>query len=287
MLINVARWHSFVVSPKELASSNSFYFYSIGTMINMTLPFRMGDFVRSSLIAGALKIPNTKALGTIASEHMLDMLILGLLLVGCILSYSYHWPARIIPIMTFFCIIIALFIVGFFLVQKNEATKQKLKQFIGNSLPKRFLFIPEMITNFCGGIFQFGGYANTLKIFSLTAGILLAQGLWIYILLNALDIPNSYHLGIEAVIVLIVMLGVAVMIPSSPSYIGTFHLMVVLGLTQMGVPKAAALSFAILAHAHTVITAVSIGCYSLWKGKIKLSFNYRTWGMPNVAQEMP
>jgi uncharacterized membrane protein YbhN (UPF0104 family) len=70
-------------------------------------------------------------------------------------------------------------------------------------------------------------------------------------------------------------MGIAIMIPASPGYIGTFHLMILLGLTQMGVPKAAALSYAILAHAHAVVLAILIGLYSLWKTNIKLHANLR------------
>jgi uncharacterized protein (TIRG00374 family) len=285
MWVTVARWNCFIVSAKQLSSTNSFHFYAIGTMINMTLPFRMGDLVRSNLIAEALKIPNPKALGTIATEHILDFIALGFLLVGCLIFYSYHWPARVIPIMSVFFTIITTFFIGCILFKKNKHIQQQIKNFINNILPKRFLFIPNMITNFCGGIFQFGNLLNTLKIVGMTAGVWFAQGIWIYTLLYALGIVDLYHLGTEAVYVLIVMTGVATMIPASPGYIGTFHLMIVLGLTQMGVPKAMALSCAILAHAHAIFTAVLIGCYSLWKGKIKLSLNFYSEQTPTVVQE--
>lgn len=281
----VLRWHYFVVSPKQLSSTNSFHFYAIGTMINMTLPFRMGDLIRANLIAEALKISNPKALGTIASEHILDFVALIFLLVGCLALFSYQWPAQIIPIVKIFFIISTILSVGFLLFKKNAHIQKRFKNFIDTVLPKRFLFIPNMITNFCAGFFQFGSIINRLKIFGMTAGLWVAQSVWIYTLFCALGMIDSYHLNFEAAFVLAVMIGVATMIPSSPGYIGTFHLMIVLGLTQMGIPKTVSLSYAILAHAHAVGTAVLIGFYSLWKGKIKLSFNFYPKKTPHVVQE--
>lgn len=141
--------------------------------------------------------------------------------------------------------------------------------------PRRLLFIPKIVENFYLGFLQLGSFINIFKILMMTVCIWIAQGIWIYALLCSLGIAETYSLGFEAVLVLIVMMGIAVMIPASPGYLGTFHLMVLLGLTQMGVSKSIALSYAILTHAHGLIIAILIGLYNLWKVSIKLSFNLK------------
>lgn len=283
------RWRHLAPASHPLSTTKSFHFYGIGVMINMTLPFRVGDLVRARLIAEALKIPGTQALGTIASEHILDFTMLCCLLITCFTLYSYHWPTQVIPtVSVFFALALSFFTAVFILrTKKNTPLIQQWKTQLSAVLPKRLLIFPTMLRNFYSGLFHFGDLMNVLKILGSTASIWLAQSLWIYALLSSLGIAESYHLGFEAPLVLVVMMGIAVMIPSSPGYIGTFHLITLLGLTQMGVPKSVALSFAILAHAHAVAVAISVGLYSLWKGSIKLSFNLKLINKPAALPEIP
>jgi len=285
MWISGFRWRHFGFPCIQLSSKSSFYFYAIGTMTNMTLPFRAGDIVRTRMIADALKIPNTKVLGTIASEHMLDFITLCSLLVGCLTFYSYRWPTEVIPtVITFFIVAVFCF-GGVFLLNKNTHIIKQFKSYISQILPKFLLFLPNMIATFYSGFFQLGSFLNILKVLGLTACTWIAQGLWIYALLYSLGIVENYQLGFEAVAVLMVMMGIVIMIPSSPGYIGTFHLMVLLGLTQMGVPKSISLSYAILAHAHALAMAILIGLYSLWKINIKSSMDFKCQNNINDRKE--
>lgn len=284
MWMTAFRWRYLALPCKQLLLTNSFYFYAIGTMINMTLPFRAGDLVRTHMIADALKLPNTKVLATIASEHLLDFITLCSLLVVCLLLYSYKWPAEVMPTMIVFFIVVISFFSGACLLKKN-ATIKLLQNYIIDILPKRLLFLSNMMANFYSGFFQLGGFFNILKILNITAWIWIAQGFWISALLYSLGILGNYHLGFEAISVLMVMMGVAVMIPASPGYIGTFHLMIVLGLTQMGVPKTISLSCAILIHAHAVAVAIFTGLYCLWKVNIKPSYNFNLTNKSNGVQK--
>ncbi len=135
---------------------------------------------------------------------------------------------------------------------------------------EKLAFFKKLIDNFYAGFFQLEGQVNIIKVITLTVLIWLAQCLWIYALFHCIGMTTNYNLGIEAIFITVVMMGIAAMLPATPGYIGTFHLMVVLGLTQMGVSKSVALSYAILAHAHSVIWAILIGLYSLWQINMKM-----------------
>jgi len=280
-----SRWRYLAPDHRRLSSTQSFYFYAVGVMTNMTLPFRIGDILRARLIADNLKIPKTKALGTIASEHVIDFGVLCSLLLICLTLYSYHWPSQVSSIVNIFLVIITAVLGGIFILRKCSRLVKKLEAYLNQMLPEGLLFLPQMIGHFLSGLFQFDGAVNGIKIILFTIGIWLAQGLWIYALLCSLGIAQSYHLGFEPSLVLMVMMGIAVMIPSSPGYIGTFHLMVMLGLSQMGIPKSIALTYAILSHAHAVAIAILLGTFSIWKGHIKISFNSQNNN--SIIQELP
>ncbi|RDI48142.1 lysylphosphatidylglycerol synthase transmembrane domain-containing protein [Aquicella lusitana] len=280
------RWRYLVPLRNRLTAMHSFYFYSIGTMINMVLPFRIGDILRARLIAETLKIPNTNVLGTIAREHIMDLVLLCSLLLGCLTIYSYRLPSQVISTVNTFLTIVAVVFGAAFLLKKNNFLMAKLKKLNSLTLPKPLLFFSGMLTNFYSGFFQLGDLKNITKMFGMSVCIWIAQGFWIYTLLCSLGIAGSYQLGVEATVALMIMMGIAVMIPASPGYIGTFHLMVILGLTQMGVPKSVSLSYAILAHAHAVGVAVLMGIYSLWKGNIKLSFYFNLTDKSAAIQEV-
>src|SRR5689334_15751975 len=75
------RWRYFMPSANRLPITKSFYYYAIGNMASMIFPFRAGDFIRAFMVAKALSITNSRALGSIVSEHIVDFLILCCLLL--------------------------------------------------------------------------------------------------------------------------------------------------------------------------------------------------------------
>lgn len=256
-----------ITGDNRLSITNSFYYYTVGMMANMVLPFRAGDIVRTSMLAKSLNVSKSKILGTIASEHIIDFSILCFLLIACLGLYSYQWPSQILPTIIIIIFITTLVITGITL--SNSKSANLLKNVIITYLPTKLTFITNLIANFYSGFLRLGSLFNIIKILTITALIWIAQGLWVYALLCSLGFIESYQLGLEVVLVLLVMMGIAVMIPASPGYIGTFHLMIVLGLTQMNVTKSASLSYAILAHAHTLVFAILIGLISLWRINLK------------------
>ncbi len=241
------RWRYLATFCNQLKKSDSFYFYTIGTMLNMLLPLRSGDLLRIRLISKKLQVSTFKILATVTSEHMLDFLVLIIFLISCLFFYSYHLPKHVLATMVTLSSVMMIFTGSVFLLKR---------------IPEIYFF-KKMIANFHTGFFQFE--KHKFKVMMLTILIWLAQSLWIYALLRCLGMTMHYHLGVEAIFVIVVMMGAAAMLPATPGYIGTFHLMVVLGLTQIGVPKSVALSYAILAHAHSVVWAIIVGLFSLWR----------------------
>lgn len=66
-------------------------------------------------------------------------------------------------------------------------------------------------------------------------------------------------------LVILVMISIGIMIPSSPGFIGTYHYLCQQGLALFGVAETDALSFAIVLHISNYIPMTLVGFYYFWK----------------------
>jgi hypothetical protein len=79
--------------------------------------------------------------------------------------------------------------------------------------------------------------------------------------------------------------NLAMLIPSSPGYVGVFHAAATLSLLPFDVGPGRALSFAILAHLVNVVPVSVLGAAFLLWGRESLSFNFSALrrGSPETA----
>lgn len=86
-----------------------------------------------------------------------------------------------------------------------------------------------------------------------------AHGLTFHSCLYAFDFVAIYDIAWHAALVLLVIMTISVVVPSSPGYVGTFHYFSQLSLGLFGVPSEPALSYATLTHAACVLTVFVVG----------------------------
>jgi uncharacterized membrane protein YbhN (UPF0104 family) len=87
-------------------------------------------------------------------------------------------------------------------------------------------------------------------------------------------------LDVDAPVAVAVLLtcttNLAMLVPSSPGYVGVFHAVATVTLLPFGVNEGQALSFAILAHAVNVLPPSLLGAAFLLLGVERLSFDIRS-----------
>jgi hypothetical protein len=81
--------------------------------------------------------------------------------------------------------------------------------------------------------------------------------------------------------------NLAMLIPSSPGYIGVFHLAATLSLVPFNVDEARALSFAIVAHLVNVLPVSLLGALFLVAGRESVSLDWRGWRKKPAAAQVP
>ena len=261
---------------------NSVSAVSVGYFTNMFIP-RAGEISRCTALNKVDKIPVDKLFGTILVERVLDfvfLIILFLLILilkfdlilqfftelglqssGSVTSSSTKYYV-LVAVLLFFCLV-------YYLLKKWIVTTifyEKITEFI-DGLKEGFKSIKKMKRK---SFFWFHTFSIWIMYFLMT-----------YVCFQA--IPETSHLSISDGLFLLVLGGIGMIIPT-PGGVGSYHAIVMIGLSVLGVgtivlsengdPSNPALLFPTIVHIAQTLVAIimgSIGLLVLFLSKKKQS----------------
>jgi uncharacterized protein (TIRG00374 family) len=232
---------------------------NIGFMANMLLPLRAGELIRPVLLSRKEREPLSGILATILLERIFDMFAI-LFLFGvsasmvAISDEVRQWGYRLGALAIAMGATVAF-------VRWQEGLALRLLQFALRPLPPR---LGEPVEHF------FRGFLQALEILDSPLTFLQVVGwslyLWlaissIYLFgLLAFELPAPLIVGS---IVVMVVIAIAVSVPSAPGFIGSFQLGCTLALAIFQVSQSQAFAFSIVLHVTQFVATVSAGLYSL------------------------
>ena len=259
---------------------NSVSAVSVGYFTNLFIP-RAGEISRCTALKKSDNIPVDKLFGTILVERVIDFISLIVFLLLSVLLKSgeivrsineYQKIGSTEPSNTKFIILFVMVIIIFFLyVLKNKIKQlsfyQKIADFI-DGLKEGFKSIKKMKNK---SSFWFHTFSIWIMYFLMT-----------YICFHA--IPETSHLGVSDGLFLLVLGGIGMVIPA-PGGIGSYHLIVMIGLVALQIPEGVlsikpydeynpAMLFPFVVHTAQTFVAIimgSIGLLMLFIGKKKSS----------------
>lgn len=229
---------------------------AVGLLGNTLLPARAGDIGRGLLIGRKAGIEAVTALATVAGERLLDvaanLVILGVLafVVG-VPRVAELWGNRG-PVLgpAMLAITVALFassLASSLLLRRPPTWMTRLG-------------VPSVITGLAAGLRVFSDRRTLSRAAAWTLVLWALLGADNYFGMIALGIRLPWH----AAFVVMLAQTVGVAIPSSPAYVGTYHVATVLALSMYGIPPAASLPFAVITHATGVVLTIAAGLPFLW-----------------------
>lgn len=241
----------------------------VGFMANNVLPLRLGEFVRAySLAAQDKRITKSASLATIFVERMVFDLVALLLIFGGVLYFSHLLMDSQMQNGLYVAIAIALFGIVFITTLAMKPTQA------GQILTRYLFFLPFSVREkICGVILKFsrgleflGSVRNVVSVSVQTLFIWLLMGLSNIFVFKAfgLDLP------LDAAYVVLVVVSISILVPSTPGFVGVYHAGAVWSLMQYGVAKEAALSCALVLHAAQYIVVTLMGFYFLKKEHLSL-----------------
>jgi len=268
MVFRAYRWQHMIWPIKRISFKRLFSVTMIGFMANNLLPFRLGEFVRAYSLSSKEKVSKSASLATIFVERLVFDLLMLLLIFGVVLVFS---PLIVVKELKFGAIVTIItgligLSVAVYLSSRGERESHVLKRLI-NLFPARFRpVIEDTVVKFSTGLeFMRDGQRLWWVTFH-TIMIWLVMGLSNYFVFLAF----GFHLPIAASFVLLVVVSIAIMVPSSPGFVGVYHWGAVLSLSFYHVDESAALSCALVMHATQFLVITLVGIYYLRKEHLSL-----------------
>ena len=248
--------------PKLLAAT------CIGFMANNVLPLRLGEFMRAySLAAQDRRISKSASLATIFVERMVFDLVALLLIFGAVLYLSHLTVTGEMQFGLNLTILSDLLGLVFMLVLALRPAQT-------GRLLSKYLFLPEkgrvglerIVVRFSRGLDFLSDRRAVVSVSLQTLLIWLLMGLSNIFVFWAFGL----HLPLDASYVLLVVVSISILIPSSPGFVGVYHAGAVWSMMQYGVAKEVALSCALVMHAAQFIVITGMGFYYLKKAHLSL-----------------
>lgn len=263
------RWRGMVEPISVVPFKNLLAATCIGFMANNVLPLRLGEFVRAySLSAQDKSITKSASLATIFVERMVFDLVALLIIFGGVLYYSHLAMDRTMEQGLYAATGIAIAGVIFIVVLANKPAQA------GRLLTKYLFVVPIGLREKISAIilkFSRGLEFLTDARYVVSVGL---QTLFIWLLMGLSNIfvfkAFNLNLPLDAAYVLLVVVSISILVPSTPGFVGVYHAGAVWSLLQYGVSQADALSCALVLHAAQYIVVTLMGFYFLKKEHLSL-----------------
>jgi uncharacterized protein (TIRG00374 family) len=276
VVLFVSHWfravrHRYLLEPiKRIKNTSLFSTLMIGYMANTILPAHLGEFLRAYVIGKKETIPGSSAFATIVVERIIDVISVLIIMGLVLLVYPFPNMVKLSAYLTF----------AFALGLVALLTLLKLKpDFTFYLLKNIFSPLPQSVANklivlfksFSQGIVGLNKKKSYLIVFILSVVIWLCYAAVFAIGFYAFDFIVQYNLPLSASLVVLVIVTISIIVPSSPGYVGTYHWLCMIALGMFGVPESPALGYAIVSHAISMIPVAMVGLLFALREGIELS----------------
>jgi uncharacterized protein (TIRG00374 family) len=269
LFIRAWRWRVILNPVARMSFGDVFSAMCIGYMANDLLPFRMGELYRAQVVHQLSSASRSAAFGSIVLERVLDLLFMvpfmGLAILLYPVSPALRQGAIAMGMLTFAGAGFLIWMV----VDRDRALR--LAERALRFLPKKLASgLHKLLDKFTSGLTVLKRSEHLLGL-SVSSVVLWAMyAMMIWMVLGGLGFLSQGYASIDenpfgAVLAILMINTIGFVIPSAPGAVGTYHGMVTLGLTLMGIPGDRAAGFAILLHALNFIPLTGLGLFFFWR----------------------
>jgi glycosyltransferase 2 family protein len=278
LVIRAWRWQYLLKPLKRVRFSNSMSATAIGLMANMILPVRLGEIVRAVVLGHRERIDKSASFATVVIDRLLDgftiLFILVVLLLVAALPLDQGWQQRLRwGGVMFFLLYGGVFALLFYLHRAPAQVLQRVRRCCAG-LPARWVDrLCHFLGSFSEGLHTLD-HTEDLGQIAVTSLVLWGLiGVYNFLIVLAFQL----HLPLTVGFILLVAQAAAVMIPSSPGFVGTHHAASVACLSLWGVSPEVSLGVALVMHAIGYFLTIAIGAVYLWA----VGLSMRDLGQPD------
>jgi len=244
------RWKMIIDQRKKISVRRIFSVYSVGQLVNISLPALTGQAARVIILNKAEKLPKTFCATTILLEATFDGICLILMLL--ISSFFFRFPDWMSRYVFMFAVVLLGLITAYALIIFN---RRGLTYFGKKKLRKRFPKLYKRISNLAN---SFNSALNTLTSFK---HVLIILGfsilMWtcsigiVISLISAFDVAFGLDVPLWMAMIFVAITAFFTTVPITPGNVGTFQWIVIGTLKQVyggDMPKEVAVGFSIILH---------------------------------------
>ncbi len=279
--------HRYLLEPiRRMQTGQLFSALLIGYMANSFLPAHLGELLRAYIVGKKGRLPGSSALATIVVERVIDVFTLILIMAFTFVVYPFPIWVRTSGYLTFgFAVGLMIFLVG---LQKHE---ERVTHWAGRLLQPLSVRLADKVVSllreFVEGLLPLKRRSD-YAIVSVLSLLIWAGYLLVFIFcFQSFDFVRTYNLPWVASLVSLVITTIAVAVPSSPGYVGTYHWLCMKSLELFGVPSSAALSLAIVVHAISFIPVAIVGFLLAWREGYSISKMGQAGERPDPSKMQP
>ena len=269
-ILRAIRW-KLLLSPvkKEVRASNTFWSTALGSMVNIIIPIRLGEFVRAYTLGEKEGIGFAPGLSSIVVERTLDMM--GLLSIGLVTMLLVSTQAELsslavnifIAVAVFIAAVLAIIIVGI----KKEDLIIRLLTRSTSKIPfvkKYTARLAEFASSLIKGL---QGLSQNPKMF--IANMSITWILWLIYTSAAYFtfIAFNHPLSFVAAILGGALMSISHILPATPGYVGSYETFWWAIFFSLGVPENLLTATALISHLVGLLPIIILGSISVvWLG---------------------
>jgi len=257
-LVRTVRWREILAESARCRFAVLFGILMAGFATNNLLPARLGEFTRAYLLQRRVGVRKTFLLASIFLERVFDGLILVALLSLLSLNIDLPGWGREVELLAAGMFLGIAAGVVLLLAQRDLA--ERLVLILLRPFPTR---LSHWTTNafraFLLGLATMRRPRVLLRTAALSVAVWSLEWSSYYILSSAFPLGLDDATRAKACALLLVLVNLGIMLPSSPGYVGTFQFFAVAALAVFGVEREVALALAIVAHLSQYLLVTLIG----------------------------
>jgi uncharacterized protein (TIRG00374 family) len=261
-----ARWRIIIDPVCKTSVRRMLSIFSVGQMVNVSLPALTGQAARILLLAKQAKLPKTYCATTVVLEVLFDGMSLVLLMLAC--STMVVFPGWLARSGLLAGIVLVVLLTLLLLVVHN---RRRIRVFGHRKLkikfPRFFEKIRHVSHSFADALTMLRSTRHTLITAIFSFGLWIAHALVIAFLIKAfgLSVP------MWGALVILVVNSVLLMFPITPGNLGTFQWACVVSMALFGVNKESAVSFSVVLHIMDIVPVFIAGIFFLYRDHMRYS----------------
>ncbi|MGD9935037.1 MAG: lysylphosphatidylglycerol synthase transmembrane domain-containing protein [Dehalococcoidia bacterium] len=270
LVAKTIRWRMLLPADAHVTTPRLFRILHISFLLNNVLPARLGDVARIAMTAATPGMRVGLVISSLVTERLTDTVTL----LACFVLVSPFLPlprAYIDWLHLAWWVLAGLASAAItFALLRRHIQRIAARVQMPDSFPGAARVRVEALS-FQEGLSQLASRRRVLPIWGASLFAWLTAFGINYMIFQSLDID----VPITVAVLVTCVTNMAMLVPSSPGYIGVFHAAATLALVPFDVSGSRALSFAIAAHLVNVIPVSMLGAAFLMLGNESVSWSWK------------